>query len=177
MRGNENDQQDSLPGTTHQPADHSPLPLTTDQPAFPPTLVLTHRKEKRSKCSLEPLRGRPDLEFVWFSSGRSLDLTGYLRLAVDGPVLRPSDARHGLLLIDGTWRLAERMHHHLVHIPPRSLQGCTAYPRVSKLFQDPPEGLASVEALFVAYRILGRRTNGLLDGYHWAEEFLRRNGW
>ena len=53
----------------------------------------------------------------------------------------------------------------------------TAYPRVSKLGTDPDNGLASVEALFAAYRILGRPTVGLLDQYRWGEEFLRVNGW
>ena len=41
---------------------------------------------------------------------------------------------------------------------------------------DPDNGLASVEALFVAYHILGRPTTGLLDHYRWAAEFLRANG-
>ncbi|MGH7226876.1 MAG: DUF309 domain-containing protein, partial [Gemmataceae bacterium] len=50
-----------------------------------------------------------------------------------------------------------------------------AYPRVSKLGTDPDNGLASIEALFVAYHLLGRPTAGLLDHYHWSEEFLRSN--
>ena len=40
---------------------------------------------------------------------------------------------------------------------------------------DPENGLASVEALFLAYQMLGRPTEGLLDHYRWAEEFLRLN--
>jgi pre-rRNA-processing protein TSR3 len=36
--------------------------------------------------------------------------------------------------------------------------------------------LASVEALYAAYHILGRPTAGLLDHYRWAEAFLRLNG-
>jgi hypothetical protein len=32
-----------------------------------------------------------------------------------------------------------------------------------------------VEALFVAYHVLGRPTAGLLDHYRWAAEFLRLN--
>jgi hypothetical protein len=34
-----------------------------------------------------------------------------------------------------------------------------------------------VEALYVAYRVLGRPTAGLLDHYRWAADFLRLNGW
>jgi pre-rRNA-processing protein TSR3 len=63
-------------------------------------------------------------------------------------------------------------------VPPRSLSGYrTAYPRVSKQGTDPDNGLASVEALFLAYHLLARPTQGLLDHYRWAEEFLRLNGW
>ena len=35
---------------------------------------------------------------------------------------------------------------------------------------------ASVEALFLAYHLLGRPTAGLLDHYRWAAEFLAANG-
>ncbi len=64
------------------------------------------------------------------------------------------------------------------HVPARSLKGYgTAYPRRSKWYPDPAEGLASVEALYVAYRILGRPLEGLLEHYRWAEQFLKLNGW
>jgi pre-rRNA-processing protein TSR3 len=46
---------------------------------------------------------------------------------------------------------------------------------VSKHGTDPGNGLASVEALYLAYHLLGRPTEGLLDHYHWAVEFLRIN--
>ena len=70
----------------------------------------------------------------------------------------------------------EKMTKRFESVPPRSLTGFrTAYPRVSKMFQDPPEGLATVEALFLALHILGRPTEGLLDQYRWREEFLRAN--
>ncbi len=63
-------------------------------------------------------------------------------------------------------------------VAPRSLSGfATAYPRVARAGTDPANGLATVEALYIAYRILGRPTEGLLDHYRWAHEFLRRNGW
>jgi len=62
------------------------------------------------------------------------------------------------------------------HIPPRSLTGYrTAYPRVSKKGTDPANGLATVEALFLAYHILRRPTAGLLDHYRWKDEFLLLN--
>jgi len=106
----------------------------------------------------------------------SLSLDGYVRLAADGPELSSSDADLGLLLLDGSWRRAGIMVKAYEHVPPRSLWGFqTAYPRVSKRGTDPDNGLASVEALFLAYHLLGRSTEGLLDHYRWADEFLRLN--
>ena len=49
---------------------------------------------------------------------------------------------------------------------------CTAYPRRSKLTADPAPGLASVEALYAARRLLGDDDPSLLDGYHWRAAFL-----
>ena len=104
------------------------------------------------------------------------DLSHYVRLAPEGPALTAADADRGLLVLDGSWRWAEVMTRSFAHVPPRSLRGFrTAYPRVSKLFHDPDHGLATVEALYIAYRILGRSTEGLLDHYYWREEFLRAN--
>jgi pre-rRNA-processing protein TSR3 len=82
-----------------------------------------------------------------------------------------------LLLLDGSWRWAAVMNRDFLDVPPRSLQGYrTAYPRRSKLWQDPDNGLASVEAWYLAYHLLGRPTAGLLDHYRWGAEFLRLNG-
>jgi pre-rRNA-processing protein TSR3 len=145
---------------------------------YPKTVLVIHPKEKRIKCSLEPLRGRPNLCFVDFPPQQSIELSGYVRLSIDGPPLTAADAKSGILLIDGSWRHAAHMNEHFAGVPPRSLTGFrTAYPRISKLFDDPAEGLASIEALYIAYRVLGRPTDGLLDAYFWREQFLRLNGW
>lgn len=145
--------------------------------AYPPTIVVRHPRERVEKCSIWPLRGRADLVFVTWPVRQILDLSSYVRLDPDGPPLTAADADRGLLILDGSWRWARRMVSDFQHVPPRSLRGYrTAYPRVSKIFSDPAEGLASVEALYIAYRILGRPTDGLLDHYHWRKEFLQRNG-
>jgi pre-rRNA-processing protein TSR3 len=117
------------------------------------------------------------MAFWTYPVDQPLDLTGYIRLAADGPVLTAADASAGVLLLDGSWTRASAMNRTFVHVPPRSLLGYqTAYPRVSKRGTDPAHGLASVEALYIAYRILGRSTEGLLAHYPWATEFCRRNG-
>ncbi len=142
----------------------------------PLTIIIRHPRERPNKCSVYPLRGRPDLTFLDYPVEPMPDLSGYVRLAVDGPPLGPSDRDAGLLVLDGSWRWTEVMTKSFAHVPPRSLAGYrTAYPRVSKMYVDPAEGLATVEALYLAYHILGRPTASLLDHYHWRDEFLRLN--
>jgi pre-rRNA-processing protein TSR3 len=145
--------------------------------SYPPTVIVRHPKENPRKCSVLPLRGRADLVFLTYPVRRRPDLTGYVRLAAEGPELSAADATAGVLLLDGSWRWAAAMTRDFADVPPRSLHGWqTAYPRVSKLGTDPGNGLASVEALYVAYHILGRPTAGLLDHYHWAADFVGMNG-
>jgi pre-rRNA-processing protein TSR3 len=143
---------------------------------YPPTIIVRHPHENPRKCSVLPLRGRPDLIFLQHPVKERPPLDGYVRLAAEGPELSAADAGCGLLLLDGSWRWAEVMTRGFLDVPPRSLHGWrTAYPRVSKLGTDPDNGLASVEALFAAYHVLGRRTEGLLDHYRWKTEFLQLN--
>ena len=140
------------------------------------TVIVVHPRERRAKCSVEPLRGRPDFLFVTFPQPVTTDLTNYVQLGIGGPVLSPEDCSSGLLLLDGTWRLAKRMAPFFSHIPVRSLPpASTAYPRKSSVCKDPAEGLATIEALFLALQILGRSVDGLLDHYHWKNQFLQRN--
>jgi pre-rRNA-processing protein TSR3 len=144
---------------------------------YPPTVIVRHSHENPRKCSILPLRDRPDLVLLNYPVRDRPPLEGYVRLAADGPPLTAADAARGVVLLDGSWRWAASMTQSFLDVPPRSLSGYqTAYPRVSKLGTDPDNGLASVEALFVAYHILGRATAGLLDHYRWAAEFLRLNG-
>jgi pre-rRNA-processing protein TSR3 len=147
------------------------------QEGFPPTIIVRDTHENPRKCSIWPLRGLPGLTFLRYPLAEHPCLDGYIRLAAEGPSLSAADAAHGILLLDGSWRWADRMTRDFLDVPPRSLSGYrTAYPRVSRQGTDPDNGLASVEALFLAHHLLGRPTAGLLDHYHWAEEFLQLNG-
>jgi pre-rRNA-processing protein TSR3 len=144
--------------------------------SFPPTVIIRSPRENPRKCSILPLRGRPDVLILTHPAKELPDLTKYVRLAVEGPALTSADAARGLLLLDASWRRADSMNRTFSHVPPRSLHGYrTAYPRVSKSGTDPEEGLATVEALFLAYRIFGRSTTGLLDHFRWRDEFLQLN--
>ncbi|MCA9111857.1 MAG: hypothetical protein KDA52_18030, partial [Planctomycetaceae bacterium] len=138
-----------------------------------PTIIVVHPKEKRSKCSVEPLRRREDFTFWKYPYRSMASLRGYVRLGLGGPELSAADADLGLLVLDGTWRLAGKMEDDYADVPVRTLPPWeTAYPRISKLFDDPLGGLATIEAVFAAFTILGRDVTGLLDEYHWREGFL-----
>ncbi|MAG93761.1 MAG: hypothetical protein CMJ48_08440 [Planctomycetaceae bacterium] len=142
----------------------------------PPTILVVHPKERRKKCTLEPLRGREGFVFRKYPRRGPEPLDNYVQLGFGGPEISPADADSGLLLLDGTWRFADAMLADYQDVPVRSLPAWkTAYPRVSKLFDDPDGGLATIEALWLAYHLMGRSTEGLLDAYHWADEFLTIN--
>jgi pre-rRNA-processing protein TSR3 len=96
---------------------------------------------------------------------------------MDAPPLTEADASLGLCLIDGTWKYAQTMEKQLPSMQKRSLPNhfVTAYPRKQTGCIDPARGLASIEALFAAYTILKRPTAGLLDHFHWKEQFLALN--
>ncbi|HLU40550.1 MAG TPA: hypothetical protein VK081_14290 [Planctomycetota bacterium] len=137
--------------------------------------VIRHAKERISKCSLRHLHGREGITFLRARPGFTFDATGFVLLAVDAPVLSRADAGRPLLLLDSTWRHLASLTAGLRGTPiPRSVPAdvATAYPRVSRVFADPPAGLASVEALYVAKLLLGEDDPTLLDGYHWAAQFL-----
>ncbi len=147
---------------------------------FPPTVILRHRKENLKKCSLRGLESRSDFQFFTYPKDTLPDLSGYFLLALDAPVLQEGDRDLGVFLIDGTWNYAEVMERQLPRphlFQKRSLPShcSTAYPRRQEDCVDPTKGLASVEALFLAFSILGRKTEGLLDHYYWGEAFLQKN--
>jgi len=140
-----------------------------------PITVIRHPKERRSKCSLRPLEARAEMSFHRARAGWCFDVSGFTVLALGAPELSPADAGRPLLLLDSTWRLlpqleaclrGEAIRRTLPAVP-------TAYPRVSKLTEDPSRGLASVEALYLAKLMLGERDDSLLDDYYWAGAFMR----
>lgn len=147
---------------------------------FPPTIILRHKKENLKKCSLRGLESRSDCLFFTYPQDELPDLSRYILLTIDAPELSLQDADYGIFLLDGTWRYAEKMATVLTLKMPtikRSLPSSfkTAYPRKQDDCVDPSRGLSSLEALFVAYKILGRDASGMLDHYYWKEGFLEKN--
>lgn len=130
------------------------------------------------KCSLRGLESRSDMEFLTYPKHHLPEKENYVILSFDGPELSKEDAACGLYLIDGTWKLAEKMEQTLPFTPiKRSLPKHfkTAYPRRQTGCADPEAGLATIEALFIAYKILDRPTHDLLSHYHFGQKFLELN--
>ena len=139
--------------------------------------VVEHPREKKHKCTVVLLKGREDLEFVGAEEAAERDWGDALLLHAGAErVLSRDDAGRPLILVDASWRWAERVCRK-IRAPRRRLPLFeTAYPRSSKLFRDPPGGLASAEALYVASLVLGAPDESFLDEYRWKSEFLSRNG-
>lgn len=153
--------------------------------SYPPTSIIRHQRENLKKCSLSGLEGKEDFRFYLYPDcalDKKIlpDLSNSVMLDLGGEPLSREDSQYGLILIDATWRLAEKMVKQLTalhDLPKRSIPSGfqTAYPRRQLDCSDPSSGLASIEALFIAYTILGRATDHLLDHYYWKEAFLMKN--
>ena len=148
--------------------------------SFPPTIIIRHRLENLKKCSLRGLENRDDCKFITYPYQILPCIDNYIVLAMDAPILSPADANHGLLLLDATWRYAFKMLEPLKKQPGLSFRSLpshfrTAYPRCQQDCSDPERGLASIEALYLSYALLGRKDHSLLDNYYWKEQFLLKN--
>lgn len=108
-------------------------------------------------------------------------LDNWVLLVMDGAEeLSLADENKSLLILDSSWRYLDRMQTFVEKkqkVEKRTLPSSwrTAYPRRQEDCPDPVRGLSSIEALFIAFRILGRETEGLLDYYHWKEDFFKIN--
>lgn len=146
-----------------------------------PNLIIRHRKENLKKCSLRGLEKREDLQFIAYPFSSLPPLNDYVVLVMEGaPMLSSSDRDKALLLLDSTWHYLPKMVHAIEKFGPlelRCLPGnfTTAYPRTQNGCVDPNRGLSSIEALYIAYKLTGRDSAGLLDYYHWKDQFLELN--
>lgn len=140
-------------------------------------LILRDPRESVAKCSLTPVRGLAGVKVLSFRRGMRLDAGRRVLLDPDGEELTAADRGADLLLIDCAWRHLPQLRACVDgELLPRRLPPLlTAYPRRSKVFVDPAQGLASVEALYAAVLLLEGPRPELLRGYHWAERFLELN--
>ncbi len=137
--------------------------------------IVRHPDENLAKCTLEPLRLRKELSFFQFNASLEIEATDTIVLSVDAPLISEADAGRPLILLDGNWKHVPKLKSCLRGTPIyRSLPRVpTAYPRRNDDGFDPAEGLASVEALYLALKLLGHDDPSLLSQYHWREQFLK----
>lgn len=144
--------------------------------------VLMDKRENPRKCTIHPIKDRPDFYVHYFSKNRPIQAFGAdCLLHVDGACLSEIDVSglKSLALIDCTWkkvaptltRVAKPLPR-LVRIPDGFV---TAYPRKNAEGKDPDEGLATIEALFIAAAFLGFWDETLLEKYYFRDEFLKQN--
>jgi pre-rRNA-processing protein TSR3 len=140
-------------------------------------LILRDGRESKAKCSLTPIVGLPGVRVVLYHPERRVEAGGRILLHPEGDELGPLDRGRDLLLIDCSWRRVPKLLATVDgpllarRLPPLA----SAYPRRSKTFRDPAQGLASIEALYAATVILGEPRPELLEGYCWREPFLTAN--
>jgi len=143
-----------------------------------PTIIIRHRKENLKKCSLKGIEKDKNFNFYTYPKDLLPDLSEHILLKMDAPTITYEDYKKPLLLIDSTWRYLDKI---LKTIPnnlecrsiPRNY--ITAYPRKQTLCFNPKYGLASIEALYLAYMLTHRSTENLLENYYWKEKFLKIN--
>ncbi len=150
--------------------------------------ILVDKTESVSKCTILPLEYRADFEIIRFSRNRPIaPLKGDFLLHPEGLLLdkiqdelrsRPTPVEK-VSLIDCNWRrlsgildLLEKPWPTLVRIPDGFT---TAYPRRNKQGLDPENGLATIEALFIAAAFFGHWDETLLKEYYFASRFLEIN--
>jgi len=147
--------------------------------------ILVDRTERPVKCSILPLHYRGDFRIIRFDRRREIPaLAGNLLLHPDGTPLSEHRARGAarapmLSAIDCNWRrlavITARIAPPLPDLVsiPDGFQ--TAYRRRNQRDLDPPAGLATIEALFIAAAFLGIWDETLLCEYRPAREFMEIN--
>lgn len=143
---------------------------------------LVDRAERPQKCTILPLEGRADFMIHRFERGQAIPaLTADLLLHIDGDSLDQMDLKgvNSLAFVDCHWRRCAGIVQQIQQPLPRLARipsgFRTAYPRRNKENNDPSDGLATIEAVFIAAAFCGRRDETLLDRYHWRQEFLDMN--
>ena len=153
-------------------------------------LIIRDHKENKQKCTLSPLVGRDGYRFLDLGQPTSPpaieEIGGGILLTTDAPVMTRSDREFlddgAVTIVDSTWARVPNVLARVRTVPGHRLirrslpeELVTAYPRVSKLYQDPEQGLSSIEAVFAALVVLGSPDLTVLDGYRWRTQFLEQN--
>lgn len=147
-----------------------------------PLEIIRRADEPKKKCTAMLLADHPTVRLFHFPHLEGFDPEGKWVLAVDGEPLdeaiRTAPERpRGIVVVDTLWVKAPRLLEQLPPMPHRSLPAgwVTAYPRRSKLRDDPSGGLATNEAAYIARLLSGVDDRSVLDGYYFADRFFAEN--
>jgi hypothetical protein len=148
-------------------------------------IIISRDSKVEKKCTLYPLRSRPDFSFRTIKDQIPIPSNSIL-LFPDGEPFSEDllydikgDELHkdpvlNIVLIDSRWKKAKGIADKLQDIRRVSLEG---YVTGAQRKDPPPEGgLASVEALYLASLYLGRPDPTLLSNYHFKDRFFGLNG-
>ncbi len=146
--------------------------------------IILDTGETANKCTIAPLRDRPDFRLIRVQGAQALGpLSAPILLHHEGECLtriRASAAPiDGIASIDCVWKrlglLVDRVEGRLPRLAriPDGFE--TAYPRRSVKNTDPDGGLATIEAIFVAAALLGRWDASLLSRYYFGRRFVEMN--
>lgn len=145
--------------------------------------ILMDSRENPKKCTILPLRQRKDFSIKYFHEKKSTApaFTADLLLHINGDdlsTLTLGTPVQSIGLIDCNWRKLGKLLPKINPLPklisiPKGFK--TAYPRRNKLGNDPSEGLATIEALFICAAFLGKWDETLLEKYYFKNQFLEIN--
>jgi pre-rRNA-processing protein TSR3 len=146
--------------------------------------VIIDAGETPNKCTIAPLSYRSDFTLFHVKGSNPLGpLKSSILLHHEGQCL--SELRQsprnfqGIASIDCVWRRLETLLHRIANPIPclaRIPEGFeTAYPRRSKKNTDPTQGLATIEAIFIASALLGNWDPSLLSEYYFGRRFIELN--
>lgn len=150
-------------------------------------IIITRDEKIEKKCTLYPLRGRPDFDFRTLQNPGEFRLDSILLFPDGEPLtaelvneikkqISPYSSKQywlNIVLIDTRWKKTKGILDLLPRLRKVSLIG---YVTGALRKAPPPQGgLASCEALYLASLVFGKPDPTLLDNYHFKDRFFRLN--
>jgi len=148
-------------------------------------IIISRDDRQDKKCTLYPLRERPDFSFRTKKDPGTISQNSILLFPkgelltteLAGDIIRElaeNDGSNEIVLVDSRWRKAKGIADSLPPMRKVSLEG---YETGAKRRDPPPKcGLASCEALYLASLYLGSPDLSLLSNYHFRQRFFKLNG-
>ena len=147
-------------------------------------IIISRDEKQEKKCTLYPLRGRPDFSFRTIKDPGKLSQNSILLFPKGEPLtkelaikIKEEFAENNdpieIVLVDSRWKKAMGIVDSLPSIKKVSLKG---YETGAKRKDPPPQGgLASCEALYLTSLYFGKPDITLLAYYYFRNRFFKLN--